>query len=273
MYKPWLIYRVVSVVERIEREERRERKETRITRDVRAFVGWKYIEKIIELSPRPIIPIAIFLTGGRAQEVLMLRREMFAEFDDYYEVVGMPVLKRFDVIGKYIDPDGKRRWRTELRMERRTFPILKIEPYSDWLWKYSQDSKDLLFEFKGFKDQYWQLYNIIRKTKHPPNPYAPKKNLYPHWLRGQRAAQLRVEYGLDIDELMRFFGWKSFKTAQHYAGMSSRDLADSMMQGRRVKVIEPMSEPLEIKLEPVEKKEVPKKKSTYELFKELRNQN
>lgn len=222
------------MVLRKERKERRERKETRITRDVRTFVGWKYIEKLVDLSSLRELVTAVFLTGGRASEVLELIRGHFAEFDEYYEVVGMPVFKRYDVIRKYIDPEGKRRWDTELRLERRTFPILKTEPLSLELWKYAQsfDTKDKLFEWKEFKDQYWQVYKVIHGIDAPTNPYAPE-HIYPHWLRGQRAAQLRIEYGQDIDQLMRFFGWKSYKTAQHYAGMSSWDLADSMIEGRK----------------------------------------
>ena len=219
------------MIQREERKERRERKETRITRDVRTFVGWGYIRKIVKLCSFPELVMAIFLTGGRATEVLELLKGHFAEFDTHYDVVGMPVFKRFDIIRKYIDPEGQRRWDTELRMERRTFPILKTTPFSTELWEYTQSCEDKLFDFPGYKDQYWQVYTRIHQIEAPENPYAPK-TLYPHWLRGQRAAQLRIEYGLDIDQLMKFFGWKSFKTAQHYAGMSSRDLVKAMMEGK-----------------------------------------
>lgn len=223
-------------LKRIERIEREERKETRIERDVKTFVGWSYIEKIVEQSDHPELVVGIFLTGGRASEILDLTGGMFTEFEDYYEVVGMPVYKRYDVVEKYIDTFGKRRWKTQLVMERRTFPIMKDETFSDLLWEYAQKNEGRMYEFKDrrgrlWKDQYWQLYKRIHNLKAPRNPYAPEK-LYPHWLRGQRAAQLRVEYNLDIDKLMRFFGWKSFEMAQHYAGMSSRDIAEAIMIGK-----------------------------------------
>ena len=247
------------MVYRRERKERVERKETRIKRDVKTFIGWSYIEKLVELSAYPEVVIGLFLTGGRASEVLELRKQMFAEFDDYYEIVGMPVFKRYDVVEKYIDSFGKRRWKTELVMERRTFPLLKSESFSTELWEYAQSCQDKLYEFKNkkgvlWKDQYWQLYNIIHKIKAPPNPYAPKK-IYPHWLRGQRAAQLRVEYNLDIDKLMRFFGWESYATAQHYAGMSSRDIADAMMKGKVAKKLTPQTKEILQPLSPQLKKE------------------
>ena len=71
--------------------------------------------------------------------------------------------------------------------------------------KRAQSCEDKLFGFPSYKDQYWQVYKVVHQIDAPENPYAPE-NIYPHWFRGQRAAQLRIEYGLDIDQLMRIFG-------------------------------------------------------------------
>ncbi len=129
--------------------------------------------------------------------------------------------------------------------------------------------------WKQFKDQYWQVYKVIHGIDAPTNPHAPE-HIYPHWLRGQRAAQLRIEYGQDIDQLMRFFGWKSYKTAQHYAGMSSWDLADSMIEGRKAflarKADVSLPEPIEeVKIPPktIKIEEPKKEKDLYQLFKEV----
>jgi len=222
------------IEDRKERKERRERKETRIEQWVRTFVGWAFIKEVVHLSDFPELIMGLFLTGGRASEILDLTTRMFVEYDTYYEVVDMPVYKRFDVLDKYIDSEGKRRWVTELVMERRTFPILKSEPFSSDLFNYARKCQGKLYQWNEVKNQYWQLYYRVHKISVPDNPYAPK-HLFPHWFRGMRAAQLRCEYGMDIDQIMRFFNWESYDTARHYAGMSSWDLAMVMQERAKIK--------------------------------------
>lgn len=188
------------------------------------------------------------MTGGRATEILELTRGHFADMGAYYEVRAMPVFKKYDVVEIYMDEDGKRRWRTELVTEYRTFPILKTEPLVEMFWDFIKDKTGKLFEFKVpgseelWGDQYWQMYKRIADIPPPPSPLAPffhkgpkegqPKNVYPHWFRGMRAAQLRVEYGLSAEDLMEFFRWESIEIALHYARLSSADLADTMIRGR-----------------------------------------
>jgi len=224
--------------------ERRERVATRIKRDIRGWIGWDYIEKVVDRANKPDIIMALFLTGGRATEVLALARGHFADMGAYFEVRGMPVYKKYDVLETYEEEPGKKRWVTQLVEERRTFPILKSEPLAKPFWELIKDKEGSLFQFKIprsrrlWQDQYWQLYKEVRDIDAPQSPLAPmneygkQKNLYPHWFRGMRAAQLRVEYGLGADDLMKFFRWADMKMALYYAGLSSYQLASKMMQGR-----------------------------------------
>ena len=213
--------------------ERRERKETRLERDVKSFCGWSYIKELVHLCSFPELIMGLFLTGGRATELLQLRKGHFREFNEYYEVFGMPVLKRYKVLDITVQEDGHKRYKTELLHHERTFPILKSEPFSKELWDYAQACKDYLFSFSPeYDDPYGKLYWLVRNIPAPPNPYAPT-HLYPHWFRGQRASQLRIEYNLDVDQIMRFFEWKTFEVARRYAGMSSKDLAQVMLEATR----------------------------------------
>lgn len=66
----------------------------------------------------------------------------------------------------------------------------------------------------------------------PKDDNGEQKNLYPHWFRGMRAAQMRIEYNMSADNLQRFFKWENAETALHYAGLSSMDLAQTMIRGR-----------------------------------------
>ena len=242
--------------ERKERGDRRRRELTRIKRDIRGWIGWDYIEECAKRSIDPALIMAIFETGGRATEVLELTRGHFADMGPYYEVRSMPVFKKYDVIATHKDVKGKEHWDTELVTEYRTFPILKSEPLAGPLWESIKDRKGKLFEFRTspgvtwkdderiaieselWADQYWQLYKTVATIDVPESPLAPmdsegkQKNIYPHWLRGMRAAQMRVEYALTADDLMEFFRWEDPEMALYYTSLTSYELADKMIRGR-----------------------------------------
>lgn len=212
-----------TITKTIEREETRK---TRIERDITGWIGWDYIEKCVDLCGNPFLAMAIFLTGGRATEVLELQRDHFSDLGPYFEVREMPVFKKYDLIKKYIDDEGKERWITQSRIENREpFPILKVNPLAERFWKELEKYDGKLFEYKIpgsdelWKDQYWQVYKRISSIDAPPHRMAPKddngeqKNLYPHWFRGMRAAQMRIEYNMSADNLQRFFKWENAETA------------------------------------------------------------
>ncbi len=228
------------------REDRIERAETRIKRDIRGWIGWDYIEECVSLCENVLAVLLLFLTGGRATEVLDYTRGMFADMGGWYEGRGLPVYKRYKILERFVDPiTGDVTYDTELEQARRRIPILKDEPLADMFWDVIKD-KDRdkpLLHWPDHKDQYWQLYKVIAKIPAPSSPDAPfyhkgpneglQKNIYPSWFRGMRAAQLRVQYNLDIGKLCDFFKWESIDMARHYAGMSVRDMVIAMRQGER----------------------------------------
>ena len=240
------------------RTTRPRRELTRIKRDIRGWIGWDYIEECANRCEDPLAVYLLFETGGRATEVLALSRENFADMGAYYEVREMPVFKKYNVVQSYRLPNGKVLWETELVTEFRTFPILKSEPLAKAMWDEIQDKNGRLLVFRRpptvvwdgnepivvegrpWHDQYWQLYKVIAKIDPPDSPLAPrdkrgkKKNLYPHWFRGMRAAQLRVEYGLTADDLMEFFRWEDPEMALYYTSLTSYELAEKMIRGRDI---------------------------------------
>lgn len=223
------------------RRERKRRPQTRIERDIRGFIGWDYIEDVSKLSEDPINIAGLFLTGCRATEYLELTRGHFSDMGSYYQATNVPVFKRYDILNKYVDEHGKRRWETELIEEFRSFAILKTEPLAETFWENIRDCprESKLFHKPQVNNQYWQLYKLVHDIDPPYSPLAPmdeygeQRRLYPHWFRGQRAAQLRVEYNLDINRLMEFFRWEGPDTALHYARLSVGDMAYAMMSGKR----------------------------------------
>ena len=230
-----------------EREEREEREEGRIKRDIRGWIGWDFIEKCVGLCEDPLAVLSTFMTGGRATDILDYTRGMFADMGGWYEGRALPVYKRYRILEKIIvDPiKGTKRYITQLQVDRRRIPILKDEPLAGLFWDLIKDKDwdEPLLSWPDHKDQYWQLYKVISKIPVPSSPLAPlyhkgpdkglQKNLYPHWLRGRRAAQLRVQYNLDPAKLCDFFKWKTLDMARHYAGLSVLDMVIAMKQGER----------------------------------------
>lgn len=187
-----------------------------------------------------------FLTGGRATELLAFSRGMFADMGGWYEGMRLPVFKRFRIIDKYLDEDtGKYKYETLLETGRRTIPILKTEPLAGMFWDMikDRDRGEPLLHWPDHNNQYWQLYKCIKKIPAPFSSLAPfyhkgpkrgkQKHLYPHWFRGMRAAQLRVQYNLDIGKLCDFFRWETLDMARHYAGLSIVEMVVAMRSGER----------------------------------------
>jgi len=57
------------------------------------------------------------------------------------------------------------------------------------------------------------IFRMVRTVGYLVNRRVPFSNihssqLYPHWFRAQRASQLKIDYGFDLDALREFFGWK-----------------------------------------------------------------
>jgi len=215
-------------------------------KDAEDFVGWPTLMELIkecertEYKPSPVWPpdspyaqeyrarlvrrdqaiiAALFLTGGRVNEVVPLRKANFEIHPRSLHVKNMRVLKHYKKTGSYMDQDGKKRYITEpVEMTRGTIAIQLKEPLVPILTSWLAEVDDYLFESPAKNRSHisgnW-AYKIVRKV-------GRRRGLevWPHWFRSQRASQLVVEWKFDIHKLADWFKWTKIDTARIYTKLS-----------------------------------------------------
>lgn len=203
--------------------------------DIEKFVGWDTLMGLVEecrnttYKPSPVWPAdealieeyrqrlirrdqaliaALFLTGGRVNEVVPLRK---ANFEYYLQatppairVRGMTVLKRYKKVDTYKDSEGRKRYVTErVTMSRGVFSINMKEPLVPVLTSWLAEVDDHLFESpardRSHISDSW-AYKIVRRVGKRIGV-----EVWPHWFRSQRASQLVTDYGFPIHELADWF--------------------------------------------------------------------
>jgi len=250
--------------------------------DILTFVGWDTIQSIVDACERQhydewrcdssycierdkALIATLFLTGGRVNEVLSLRRENFNFSNpEYITVSGMLLEKIFRKVRAYIEvldepprknvfaslyipkllDDGRtvwtrKRWETEIhsrrvkeRRIRRSFPVFKDEPLVNILTERVQSSEGLLFPSldirrRGKPITSVRAWQIVNNVGEICNI-----KLWNHFFRIQRASQLFYGYNLTWEELKLWFSWVTDVMAEKYARGSVEDLADRMMKRR-----------------------------------------
>jgi integrase len=217
----------------------------RTVEEVEGFCGWDFLlslVRVFDFPPYRGLVACLFETGGRISEVLELRRENFNLSHPKVVVVErMPVLKRYEVVGRQPDPSKKSgfRWLTSGVRDYRYFPIRRDEPLVPYMlqWVEKCGEGEKLFEF----DRY-QALKLLREAGaalNTPIPFTRHRRenrplhsseIFPHLLRAERACQLAAEYSFDAYALRQFFGWKPRKLdmAEKYASLDWRSLAKRM---------------------------------------------
>jgi hypothetical protein len=100
------------------------------------FCGWKALTELINLIPSGIqrsFFVTMFQTGGRALEVLLLKKDNFTVMPDegIIKITDMRLLKKYKKLDGYLDSEGKNRWHTlKLFKKRKTFTIQRREPFT-----------------------------------------------------------------------------------------------------------------------------------------------
>ena len=235
-----------------------------VTELVEEWVGYQPLLELIELAGKPrekAFLSALFLTGGRASEVLALRKSNFEirENESLIVVRGMPLLKRYRKLEEITVTleDGRtvKKWVTQrLQKTRKPFPILLNEPLTptllSWLEQITEEN-GLLFPspYREGKPltRFW-AYRFIRRLDKRVNPELRHKlgldkpfvvdgrrvrdslHLWLHWFRSQRACCLVSEFGFQLHDLIDWFSWQNIETATHYAKKGWRGLAEKMLQ-------------------------------------------
>jgi len=228
------------------------------------WVGYKPLLELVELAEKPreqAFLSCLFLTGGRASEVLGLRKNNFEvrQNEGLIIVRGMPLLKRYRKLQELTFTDSKgqtiRKWATQrLEKTRKPFPILYSEPLTPILLKWIEDIPEesaYLFPspYKEGKplSRFW-AYRFIRRLDKAVSPELRQKlgldkplvvegvkvkdslHLWLHWFRSQRACCLVSEFGFQLHDLLDWFSWEHVETAMDYAKKGWRGLAEKMLQ-------------------------------------------
>jgi len=245
-----------------------------VKRDADGFVGWDYLEDNIFRQLRFIpqwrqklaILSAMVLTGGRINEVLLLRRENFVDFPQEPRLVvihRMPLFKRYAKIEGFLEQVARlptkmatgelkksarrfkelengtfavNRWKTEKIEAFRDLSFPRAEPFvEEWLLPWVEKfDEGPLFDI-SYDSVYHALYRL-EVIRHPLYS-TPRKNYYPHWVgRAMRACQLRMEYGFGYEDLKDFFMWTSEEVIGHYARLGG--VATGMMMLKAVETLE-----------------------------------
>ena len=226
-----------------------EYKRRSVEKDVKEFAGWQQLDDLLAKLPEnnnernQALFATAFQTGGRIEEVLMLKKNNFTvkEKEKLVIVKGMKLLKRYEKTGSWTEwieqkPNNKlarlykldekqnkfyrNRYDTEKTdMDRQEFWFDTGEHFAgillDWI---SQSNEDFLFPGRITHLSYSMAYRIINAT-----------GVYPHWLRAQRASCLIAEYGWPMEQMMEWMGWEELSTARHYAHFGPA----SLKAGRR----------------------------------------
>jgi len=212
--------------------------------DIEEFVGWDTLLDLIkecektEYAPSPAFDVdatdyrsrlirrdqaliaALFLTGGRANEVVELR---VSNFDlhtnpEYIYVRGMKVSKRYRKLETIKHSDGTRSYVTEpMDVTRGVFTLPRDEPLVPYLEEWIQTIDDYLFPSPTKKPHLsrQRAYQIVKEIGKRVGI-----EIWVHWFRSQRASQLVQEHEFNIHLLADWFRWTKLDTARTYTKLN-----------------------------------------------------
>ena len=207
--------------------------------DIDRFIGWDTLMMLIEecehtkYKPSPAWDIdpfdysnrlinrdqaliaTLFLTGGRVNEVVPLRKNQFEIHPLSLQVRNMRILKRYKKLSHTVDEQGHKHYETEtIAATRGIVPINYAEPLVPVLLKYLKTVDDYLFPSPHQKRDHisdTRAYQIVTKIGKRLGV-----EVWNHWFRSQRASQLATEYSFDLHRLSDWFKWTQLDTARIY---------------------------------------------------------
>jgi hypothetical protein len=241
-----------------------------VEKDIQEFEGWPVLleryERMKASEEWDVSQVysGTFLTGGRINEVLFLKPEMFGQKTEIItlsdgrqiarevlEVNKMPLEKHYRKLSHYIErlteselPRNQRRRLfpsepdKEGFYERKRFVTEKVwevrKPFDIPLDEVPAKFSLLHQDFNAYRkerdsvDSSGWLFPSHTKRTHMTDSYIwavfKKYGIYPHYLRGQRASCLISWNGLSMEQMMEWMSWEELKTAMHYGKMGKSKL-------------------------------------------------
>lgn len=187
-----------------------------------------------------------FKTGGRISEILNIRADDFS-FDGEFWTITLPLEKRYNQteaeVRKWKCERCNRRWMdkpTEIINRSAAEPLLscsnggyhKVTDYVGYETEKLFESRDIEFHSSEPLNEELKEYVLSCDNRLFPHPYHPEKpmkrayaytlinetddEIWPHWLRAQRACQLADELGFDLEARQEWFKWEGQKYARLY---------------------------------------------------------
>lgn len=178
-----------------------------IERDTRGWLGMQKLQHYVSVCPTQLhqnMLITLFETGCRSSELIQLRREHFIWNDEAIFAKRILVLKRKRQVYRdfYIKRDKKN-------------PL--AEDFVDFLTESRGE-----FLFPGRQNGHTSRITLYRRI----SEVSPE--LWPHFLRSQKARFLTKIRGFNVIRLTEFFNWKSSDTALWYVGTRLKDQQEAL---------------------------------------------
>lgn len=199
------------------------------------WLGWDWLKRLLDSCQHfhhRLLVLLTFKTGGRIGEVLPLGADNFLvkPEEKLITVVNMKVEKRYEKIDSYVDAQGRNRWHTKILDEQRTpfsFPLNELLN-EDLLKVLEYRTPHKFFESYGKTG----LLTPTRAWEVLHDELGLQMNmwLYNHFIRGQRASQLRTEYKFDNMDMQEWFSWEDSDSPLIYGRKGWRGLGDQMKQ-------------------------------------------
>lgn len=151
--------------------------------------------------------VSLFETGCRVSEMILLRPDNFYYNEEAISCVRIPVLKhkRRDYRDFYIKRDEEN-------------PL--AEDFVEFIRK--KQKSQSAFLFPGRSDGHISRVTVWRRI------LEISEDLYPHFLRSQKARFLVNVRGFDVFLLTDFFDWKSSDTPLSYIGSRLKDQQEAL---------------------------------------------
>jgi hypothetical protein len=228
-----------------------------VKNEVLKFMGWNRLLEIIEEAENVKSSfedqyfvsdwVAIdFAIASRINESVLAKAEYFIEHSDSFEVIGLPVIKRYEKVSQTIICKrckteneefnvecsncganlvfaGKKKFQTRPKeMVRTPFYIPKAEATTKYLVRrlqYAREEKSPYLFFNPSTQK--PITDSCFYTHFRSIGERLGIDLWCHRNRAERAKQLVEEYGFTRDDLKRFMMIVEEKTLEFYAGTST----------------------------------------------------
>lgn len=178
---------------------------------------YKILEAINRMSSKrnKALLAFLYLTGCRISEVVRYKKKG--------ALIGQPIKKKqIEIRRNELRIYNVRVLKSRIKHKIRVIPILINDLERQFI-------NHFLEYYKGLDNPDTYLFNLSRDWVYR---LLAKEGLFPHWLRHARLTHLVVDYDFNEQQLQKFTGWDTTKTAPVYTHLKVDDLFDKMKKAQ-----------------------------------------